>query len=373
MSMGVQGRLFVQVIINGQEIPLSVNVLDTFHMVESVRVYVPMATLVIKDTLGILSYKNLLTDGAPIQVTLESGETRRNFYFRLFNYTEVVSQGVPTYSIYAYLDVPRYWTESSVKPQRGSVSSVLQNICDRTKLTYEGVTTADSQLWIPGNRRYAEFAKSVSERAWMTDTSCCQLAVTALKTMKLVDVTKAFKGDPVQLFTNKSDSSEQTPIGDYKVSNKSGFFNTVTGYRESRVSQSIVDDGQTFKDLKLNKNSSFLMLNSAIHAGVVQNKVTFAPVNVGNVSDTYELAQYQNRRLSNLFSFGVEFVTTNDVRANLLDVINLEVAKPGINSVQAYSGKYLLTSKVTYIVGMNVYTKCEVFRHGLNTPVQSQV
>ena len=250
---------------------------------------------------------------------------------------------------------------------------MLQNICSVSKLKYDGVTTADSQLWVPANRRYAEFAKSVAERAWMTETSCCQLAITADKKMRLIDVTKAFKGDPVQLFTNKADSLEQTPIGDYTVKNKSGFFNAVTGYKESRVAQSTIEDDQVFKELKLNKNSSFLMMNADIRAGVSQNKVLFSPINVGNVSPTYELALYQNRRLSNLFSFGIEFVTTSPVKAELLDVINLEIAKPRINSVQAYSGKYLLTSKVTYVVGLNVYTKCEVFRHGLNAAVESQV
>lgn len=373
MAIGVAGRIFIQVMVNGTEIPLGQNVLDSFHMVESVRTYVPMATMVIKDTEGTLSYNNLLTDGVPIQLTLEASQGRNTYYFRLFNYTEQITQGIPTYTIYMYLDVPRYWTESTAVPIHGSVSSVLEQICTYTKLTYDGVTTADSQLWLPSNRRYAEFARDVSERTWMTSTSCCQMAITADKVMRLVDVSKSFKGSPVQQFTNKSDSQTQTSIGEYKVSNKSGFLNTMTGYKDTKIVQSLVGTDMVFKDLDLNKNSSFLMMNSSIHSGIVQNKVTYAPVDVGNVSNTYELARYQNRRLSNLFSFGLEFVTTNSVTADVLDVVNLELAKPKINAVQAYSGKFLLTSKVTYVVGMNVYTKCEVFRHGLNTQLDSQI
>jgi hypothetical protein len=53
---------------------------------------------------------------------------------------------------------------------------------------------------------------------------------------------------------------------------------------------------------------------------VVQNKVSFAPIDVGNVHDNYEQARYQNERLGNLFTYGVEFVTPRLVEANILDV-----------------------------------------------------
>lgn len=375
MSTGVRDRLYTQLIVGGKDVPLKDNMIEYIHIVESVRIYLPALTLKFKDTTKFFTRNNLLVDGAPIELTIEAESIRNVYYFRLFSSKERPEQGTQTYIITAYLDVPRYWSESTLIPIRGSVSSALRKICTDTKLNYTGITTADNQLWMPANDRYAEFARRISEHAWVSNTSCCQMAVTLQKEMKLKDVSKILAETPTQYFTNKENSQTQTVITDFAVVNKSGFYNAASGYREMKVCQSLMNPvDQTLKDLDITKNSSKLMMNSAIHNGVGQNKVLFAPIDVGNVSETYERALYQNRRLSNLFSFGLEFITPRQVTAQLMDTVNCELSMPNLDGVEAYNGKYLLTTKVIYIVGINMRHKLEVFRHGLNaSDNQSQI
>lgn len=369
MAFGVRDRLYLQLRIGGVDIPLEDNLIESIHIVENVRIYVPMLTLTIKDATKFLTRNTLLLDGAPIEVTIEAEKTRSVYYFRLFGFKENLSQGTVRYTIQGYLDVPRYWTESTSTPLRGSVSYALEQIARATGLTYDGLTTADSQLWMPANIRYAEFAREISEHGWVSDTSCCQMAITTNKQMRYRDVSQVLQGNPVQFFSNKDNSDVQTVITDFNVINKSGFFNSASGYKETRIVQSILSQNAVnLKDLRLVKNTQRLMMSQSIHSGLKQNKVVFSPIDVGNVSETYERALYQNRRLSNLYTFGLEFVTPRPVTANLLDVVNCELAKPGLDGVESYSGKFLLTGKVTYVVGINLYQKCEVFRHGLNIP-----
>lgn len=367
MAAGVKDRLYVQVRINNTDIPLNDNVLDSLHLVESTRIGLPMLTFRIQDLTKFLTRNNLLVDAAPVEVTIDADGLRSVYYFRVFNFNEDLTSGGTSYKVQAYLDVPRYWSESSNRAFRGSVSGMLQEICRQTGLSYSGPATADTQLWLPGNTRYVEFAREVSERAWTGNSSCFQMAVRADKTMVLKDVSKLAAEKDMQGFSNKDNSDSLNVITDFAVINKAGFYNVAGGYKGARISQSLLSSDQTINSLTLKKNTKKMMMNQKVQDGISQSSVVFAPVDVGNVSDTYEKAIYQNRRLSNLFSFGLEFVTPRAVTANILDVVTCEIAKPGIDGVEQLSGKYLVVSKTTYIEGTNLYHKLEVFRHGLNT------
>lgn len=374
MTAGLKDRIIIHLRIGDKEVPLRDNFIDSVHIVESVLLKVPMMTLVVKDVIQYFTYHNLLVDGAPIELSIETDKRHTVYYFRMFNNKESTPEGTTTHRIHAYLDVPRYWTESLVTPIRGSVSAVLKQICDLSGLTFDGPVTADSQLWIPRNKRMSTFAQETAEHAWISETSCCKMAVTTDKKMLLRDISKMATDTPIQYFSNKPNTDSQTLItGDYAVLTASGLTNAQSGYRDTRVAQSTVGPDDTFKALGLAKNSTKLMLNQAIHDGLAQNRVSYAPVNVGNIDPSYEKALYQNNRLLNLFSFGLEFMTNQFVDAQLLDVVNCEIAKPNVEGAEAQNGKYIVGTKVTYLAGLNYYTKCLVFRHGLNAQISTQV
>jgi hypothetical protein len=367
MPFAIQDRIYLQIRINNVEIPLDQNTIDYLHIVESVRIYLPMLSFKINDLTKFLTRNNLLVDGSLIEVTIEIEKRRSVYNFRLFSSSELITGGFTSYLVRGYLDLPVYWTGSSVTSQTGSASSVLQNICSNCGITYDGVTTADNQLWLPRNEKNCEFAKRVVERAWVSDTSCVKMFISADKRMVTRDVSLVAKLPFVQAFSNRDNSKDQTLVTDYEMVNRSGFNNSNTGYKAYQVAQSFLEDDQVVKDLQFTKNSRKAMINKAIQGELLQNVVRFAPIDVGNVSSTYERALYQNKRLSNLFSFGLTMVTPKPVVANVLDVVNTEISKPDLQGVEQYSGKFLLTTKVTYLTGINFYQKLEVMRHGINT------
>lgn len=365
MAIGIKDRLLFQLKINNMEVPLDQNTLDYFHMVESVRLHLPAMSLQIQDSTKFFSKNNLLVDGAPIQVTLGVEDKKLIFPMRYFTHKEMLSNGSPTFRIQAYLDVPKFWTSSTVKTITATASGALQDICNQTGLTYEGESTNDSQLWIPHNRRFTTYSKYIANQAFIDENSCLQLMVNTAKKMRLINVSNFEKMQIRQVFANMP-GADQSIISDYRIINKSGFYNNVSGYKDQQVVQSNLADDQVYKDANVRKNTSKLMMSEAVRKAVGQNRVQHAPIDVGNVNANYQRGKYQNQRLANLFNSGLEIVTPKLCNAEVMEVINAQISRPGATGITAVSGKYMITSKVWYLTNNNFYQKLEVFRHGIN-------
>ncbi len=370
MAYSIKDRLDFQLQIGGKSVELENNMIDFFHVVESVRLFVPMLTLRIKDINKFFTRNDVLVDGDPVVASIGIERTKIVFPFRLFSHKAIMANGVTSYEIHAYLDVPRYWTESTNQIVNDTASSLLTQMCTACGMTYDGVKTNDQQIWIPRNRRRAEFANYVVNRAYIDDQSCIQMGIGFDKAMRVRNVTDFNSAVVKQSFSNVG-SPDQSVITDYNIVNKSGFLNATTGYKDKQVRQSFLKIDEYTKDLQVKKNTRELSMSAAIAKGIGQNRVTFAPLDCGNTSQSYEKAKYQNDRLSNLFASGVEFVTPRLVTANLLDVINCDLSNPGAASVASMSGKYMVTSRVWYMENMNFYQKVEAFRQGLNSSKDS--
>lgn len=368
MTLHVKDRLYLQIQINGVTLPLDrLNLLSYLHISESVRTYVPMLSMRLIDATKFLTQNQLLTDGALILVTVGIGDVRRAYEFRLFGTKDVPTGGGTEYSITGYLNAPKYWMESTSKTITGTASSAIQHIANTCNLSFEGVQTSDSQIWLPHNTRYCEFARQVSEHAWLDEHSCLQLALLGRKVLRLVDVSDFESRKPREFFSNQGGYGNLIPVTDYNVLSKAGFFNAASGYKQKKIVQSIVTAADVdLSEINIKRNSHKMSMNRGVKDSVGQSKVTYAPIDVGNVSPTYEKSLYQNRRISNLFNFGAEFVTSKLIESDVLDVVGCDFSKPGVTGIQAISGAFLVTSKVTYIEGMNFYQKCEVYRHGIN-------
>ncbi len=367
MAYSLKDRLFVSILFNGVEFPFEINALDFVHISASVRTTLPALTFKVTDVTKFLTINNFLVDGTQITVTLGKERQKSSFTFRLFSFTE--SPGAsPVYTIRGYLDSPLYWTSSLTEFQKGGSNTVLAALASMCGLRFSGTNTSDSQVWIPQNQRISEFARKVREHGWINEASCMQMGVTASKELRYRNVAN-FAQFPVKDFFDLTKVTDQVkPITSYSISNKAGFFNVNSGYNSVRVSQSVLSADEEVSSLTLQKNSAKLMVNKAIRDSIQQNKVLFSPINVGNVHANYERAVYQNQRLGNLFTLGMEVMTPEFSESDLLDVVSVSVETPEVKGSKQYSGKYLVTSKVLYVKGANYYEKLELVRHGLNEP-----
>jgi hypothetical protein len=373
MALYIANRIYLQLMVGDVEFPLTGgNTIANIHIAENVRVYLPMLSLTLTDATKFFSRNPILNDGVQIKLIIGVEDKRRVYQFRLFSAREAMSGDALQYVIQGYLDVPRYWVESTIEAISGSASSALSRIAILTGLTYDGISTTDAMVWHPYNSKYCEWARTIAEHAYAGPTSCVKLGVTADLKMRLINVAD-FSKPTSETFSNLPNDGDLV-VTDYRWLNKSGAFNAVGGYKDKLVCQSLTSSSTTTIDSQtLAKNSVSLLLNSDIQSKIGQSTVRFAPIDCGNVSATYLQGQYQNRRLAGFYTFGVEIVTPRPVTSQLLDVVNCTLSKPGLSGVKQISGKYVITGKVTYVQGINFYHKLELYRHGSNVIDQSQV
>ncbi len=367
MAYALKNRLFASILFDGREFPFEANALDFIHLSSSVRSALPILTFRITDVTKFLTRNNFLVDGTPITITVGKEQQKTAYGFRLFSFNEIPSNS-PEYKVYAYLDAPLYWSSSLSEVQQGSSNEVLNALATRCGLTYSGVNTTDSQVWIPQNLPIREFVRRIQQHGWANDSSCMKSGITTAKEFRYRNVSD-FASYPVKDFFSTGKASDKIkPMIDYAIETRAGFFNVSTGYKEERIVQSVIDDDETYANLTLRKNSSKLMMNASVRDRLDQNKVGYSPVDVGNTHANYERADYQNRRLANLFTLSLDLLTSEFTEADLMDVVSVEVDLPDVKGSRQYSGKYLVLSKVIYVKGGNYYEKLELARHGLNDP-----
>lgn len=372
MGLRIKDRLELQLFFNGKEFPLApINALDFLHMSCSVRIAVPMIHLRVKDAAKWLARTQDLVDGASIKVVLRVDKQTRVYNFRVHSFTESIEATGPMYTIDGYFDNVQYWFASTRKMIKGTSAAALQTIADICGIPTVIPQTADGMVWIPKNMRFHEFARFISQHGYVDEKSCMAFGLDLNGTMIYKNVA-AREAISSSFHMAKFDRDAHIVTG-FKPKNKSGLMNAISGYADDLFIPTLVGEDGSITDVQMTKLSQKSMVNANIHKAVQQARVLFAPIDGGNVHPLYQQAEYQNDRLSNTYSFGMELLTPDLTDVKLLDFINFVSKQPSESADRPYSGTYLVSSRVIYIQGINYYEKIEGVRHGLNATVDSQL
>ena len=376
MTFSIKDRLTLSLFINDAEFPFDrVNSLNYLHMSSSTRIALPMIRINLIDAAGFFTKNVKLVDGAQIRVIIKTNAGGTATY--RFRYNTHHSQSGPsglTYDIDGYLDAPLYWLKSSTDPIKGTSREVLYEIANRCGLSFSGDMTNDSQVWLPMNKKNWKFVKDVVDHGYKDDHSCMQSVVTLKQQLRYYDISD-FPNSSLNRFVSGGKTIDNTyRVSDFKPKSKSGTMNTLSGYASQMNTPSVTSAEVTSVDkVKIRKTTTTLAVNSKLYSNVTEGSVQHRPIDCGNVNSNYEQGLYQNRRLSNLYSVGLDFITPDFTGVDPLDYISFEAnttdAKP---QDKTYSGLYLVCSKAIYIQGINYYERFEVCRAGLDAAVPGQ-
>ena len=378
MAYELENGVRVALYFAGREFDFSKgNTLNFLHMSESTRLGVPMIHLSLTDVSGWFSANPVLGDAVIIRVdiTKHEGTTSNNTVTEFaMNYSGGKPSAAGTvYQIDGYYDCPLYWAGSTSTPIKGTSYEVLSKICDATELTLEASGTNDSQIWYPRNEPFYRFAKRVASHGYISDDSCLSMAVSMDGYLYYTDIATMDEeayGFGLYDFTNPD---VYTVVG-YKPFVASGTFNQLGGYSFDFVEQSLTrDTNRVFTSVRFNSNETgALMVNNTVRDALSQSRVSFAPVDMGNTHEEYQRAYYQNARVSNLFTSGLEILTESMTDVPVLSTVNFTTPtedNQALAGVSAYAGKYRVTSKTIYIRGGRYVEKFEMVRRTLNTSV----
>jgi len=360
----------ISVYLSGTEFPLQgINVLNSLQIDMSIKVLIPTMHLVLTDEIEMISKSTLVQDGTPISVVIKAmGNSDSQIYnFRVFKFQSFRATIGTMYQIDAYLDYQKYWLQTSSTGIQGTSNYVLGEVAAACGLKYDGITTNDSQLWLPQNRTYSMFVKKTVEYAYASDSSLIMSGLTLDGTLMLRDMNSTPDPNTIVDVVLGQYVEGKRMVTDYVPKNNAGLNNLLTGYNHARVRQSAIAGAETYKDVVFFPNSKSPFFSEEAKNVAQRGFVMYSPIDFGNVHESYERAYYQNQRYRNLMSAGVDFLSVWPTNLNLFDTFNFidrEVEDHEINN--SWSGNYRLTSKAIRIEGAAYSEYFEGYRHGTN-------
>lgn len=367
MAYIIQNRIELSIFIDDKEYPLEdTNQLNFLHISQQATTFFPTCCFQIVDNARILDIIGL-QDGIPIRIVIKQGENSNQTYnFRMRHRLKQTNNPIPTYTIDGYFDSPMWYAGTTNRNIRGTSGEVMEYIASMCGLNYDGVVTNDSMLWTPQNSKWHQFAKDTTLNAYVNDQSCMCFALDLDGTLLFRDINN-LTDNRIQIVANQNQDNAITSIAHSDIA-QSGFNNAISGYWNTRISQSATaDDSHTKIDqLQFKSDSRSPLYNKTVKNDVRAGSVRFTPIDVGNLHPNYHKAAYQNNRYRNLFSLGQQLLLTQPTKFRIFDSINFSVQKEDQSQDVSASGNYTVSGRAIMVQGSNYGEKLVVMRHGTN-------
>lgn len=368
MGYAVNDRVEISLFIDSMEYPLGQGgVLDFLQIGSSTKGLLPTIHFGITDSVHALDQLQL-QDGIPLRVTIKGYSSSTVTYnFRKFNHKRSFNGSCYVYEVDGYWAAPLYWAGTTLAGITGSSSAVLSSIASTCGLKFNGITTNDTQLWMPRNRSYGMFAKKVASRGYVSDASYMIHCVDMTGTMQYQDVNN-LPAPKAAIILNQMSTTAFTAI-DVSAVAASGLNNQITGYWNTRYEQSTTNSTAltTAHDtVQFEADSRSPLFNTAVKSDTSRGLMTYAPIDVGNVHSNYERAAYQNMRFANLYNMDVQFLMSTPTNLDLLSTFTFSVTNEQDAQDTGYAGNYAVSARAIYIKGATYAEKLIGSRHGTN-------
>lgn len=378
MAYEIQDRLSLKLMIAGVEFVFNrANNLNFLHMSASSKIGVPMIHLSLDDAVDFLADQALLGDGVPISVILSnntSGSRPTTYNFRLHTFSKKNSSPGTQYEMDGYLDVPKYWLQSSIALKKGTSSQVLKKIAEDCGLTFDGAATNDLMIHYPANRKNHIWARDIAGTSWASDSQSMNLAIDFGKQMRFKDITDLADVNHRASFMEPKNG--YIMVTDFKPASDSGMNNARHNYSSAIVRQYAGYNNMvsTIPIRPLGSEVSFSR-NTTLGSSITRGNIQFAPIEFGdaytgrkdggNVHANYHKAKYSNARHNATFSQPCYIVTPEVTNVKIFDNLSLSFnAQDAASSLyqKMYSGTFKVVSRTVYVHANNYYEKLELVR-----------
>lgn len=365
MMYGVKNQWNASLSIGGKFYPINPSTVPTIQWFENIHQHLPSLNLVLMDKDGTFGSIASTGDGVPIEITLgdggRSGETSSRFNIQ--GQPQIThGRGYNLLHINAVLDAVPFLRRVVSGLYEGSSSATLAKVAGQVGLGFSGVSTSDSQVWLPNNKTLAGFVRSVAQHGWIGQGRAVVPAVTDQFKLIYRDITNPLSSG--ETFASREGGRGVHTILDWEASSLAAQANHNRGY--GSTSSFFGADGifKEFNKVAMTLFNNFLGASSInIDAigqlgGRLDNMIRPA----GNTHEKYEEALHENRRVRSLYASDLKVVTCTASRSELLSKVAASPHNWGSGqSNQSLSGEYILTSRTRSIVRskyveMNVLT-----------------
>lgn len=373
--INIAGRIYIEIKIDGK--PLSgANLVGNLLLLEGTPVIAPSLMMMLNDHSGTLTRELCLTDGNEILVTV--GKTPNDLktvsrQYRLFSVTQVTGQSGPQLKVLAMYDAPAWTIESARDSYSGTAAQVIKQIAEKCKLEYDGPegfngrTTTDSQVWLTvGKTRGAFVQQGIARYAYMDEHSAMYCALSSMGVVKfrnIMDVIATTPEEVKYVFVHNinegdADSNRQVyRVNQSKERSDAGLMNSWINYGSTQLTDgpSGVTQSETKVDVKT--SAPFLAINDQVAQTVGKSKVTYGPIDCGNVHEKYYRALYQNKRQLALFSERISLLVTDPTEVQLFDPVIYKQADQDPTRPVRNTDIYMVVGKTIAVPGGQHYAE----------------
>lgn len=380
MAIGIDGQSYLNVFIDGIELPLEHMRFHRWMVTSHLLYHMPMGELIFLDPHDMITKYMTVSDGA--KLTVQAGRTRDRVFqyeFRLFN-LDVQKQDDGTLYTISYVDIWDKWRlETNTGMKKASSAKVLSDIAAACGLTYRGVAaTTDEQTWYPLAESNALFARRITQLGYVDETSCMAMGVNLLGELRYENINGFDPTQPLYEFVHGA--QQGIWCTDWQAKSNSGVSNQRGGYANTASNFGTVDGVASSNDkAKTKRMSDTLNMRKELKEVAGAGIVNMCPVDAGNNHANANTARYQNKRLMQLLHSSVSVLTPLDPDIDLLEPVlfNNFINDKHTGTLakdEATSGLFLVAGKTIHIGPDLAYNeRYQFIREGQNAENSTQV
>jgi hypothetical protein len=346
---GVAGQWSLGLSLGGLDYPASITNVPKFEVYETIHQSLPSLNLEIKDYTGDYIKSTASGDGTLVEAVYGDGVNNNSATFMIQGNPSVRHEkGCSILSINAVLNHVNYLRRTALGSFKGSSSSVISKIASNVGLTPVTTSSADSQQWLPNNKSFADFAKSIKEHGWASESSLMMLAVSTQGELIYGNAEDLAKQDIVKFGVDEKNS---IIIEDWSGTSNGLLSGASRGYAATTVTYDQKGVVQEFNAAKSSALGNILSFGSSVGTlleGAVGGLVLVRPRSSGNTHENYIKAEHQNARQRALYNIDLNLLVNKVSGAKLLRGAYAEPPNYGAPEIsKVYTGNYLVTAKTT--------------------------
>lgn len=372
--LNIQDKVFVSLKIDGDEVQYAglISVIGT----EGNGALIPALKIAVQDPLSLLSSpKQTITEGNEIEILVSKSFTDnivRPRKYRVFAVHRSNQAFNPVLEIICILNAPKFFSKSSIEAYTGSSETVLSSVASKSDLTFsgpssvDGRTMNDSQKWLGVCRSRATFVQDVVKHGWIDDHSGMSASVTShgeLRYRDLIDLINTPIDKVKFLFAHNApigsvdDNRKIYIVKESKDRSSAGVMTTWQNYGSTRVQNKLTGDVDSHKSVQVKMPGSYLPINSEVAGQVERSRIEYAPLDCGNVHAKYEIAQYQNIKLTALFTEKMSLLVDVVTEVQLYDVVLYRQEDADLTQPIKNTDVYIVVGKTYAISGGSHYAE----------------
>lgn len=368
----IDGKLYVEMKINGNSIPDVGNLYNSIVMTEGNGALVPAIQLNLLDQASQLVEEYSLTEANTISMTIGMSGTTLLYTrkYRLFGVRNRNNYNGPTINAVGVLDVPNFYSENCTKNYKGTSDAALSQLASEGGLTYSGPKggTNDSQPnWLLICKTRAAFMNEIARFGWANPLSFMAAGVTSLNELRYRNITEVFAGAPVATFTHNKPLKDGYTVKESKDMSSAGLSNSWMNSGTKRKEHRLDGTHKFHTSMPVQKHSPYLPVNSEV-AGKVnkRSRMDYMLLDVENQHRNYWLAYYQNQRKLALLSERISILVTEVTKVQLFDLVMYRQADSDPDEPVKQTDKYIVVGKSIVVKGgLHYAERIELARYAL--------